>query len=72
MSTRRDPSEDADPIDGALGDGSAFHEAYGYYAHGVASETVVAPLGWQDRLVRVEAPPHTAYKVRRRDGSGCP
>jgi hypothetical protein len=31
----RDP-EAADLIDGALGDGSPFHLAYGYYAHGVS------------------------------------
>ena len=27
----------ADLIDGALGDGSQFHVAYGYYAHGVVA-----------------------------------
>ena len=28
----------ADLIDGALGDGSQFHVAFGYYAHGVGPE----------------------------------
>jgi hypothetical protein len=28
--------ENADAIDGALGDGSPFHRTFGYYAHGVA------------------------------------
>jgi hypothetical protein len=50
---RTDP-ENADRIDGAIGDGSRFHETYAYYAHGVGPETVVAPAGWEERLVRVE------------------
>jgi hypothetical protein len=44
----------AEAIDGALGDGSHFHSAYGYYAHGVGPETAVAPEGWMDRLVSVQ------------------
>jgi len=51
----RDPGL-ADAIDGALGDGSQFQLAYGYYAHGVGPETAKAPKGWQDRLVRREIP----------------
>jgi hypothetical protein len=43
----------ADLIDGALGDGSPFHESFGYYAHAVGPETAKAPEGWRDRLVRV-------------------
>jgi hypothetical protein len=50
-------------IDGALGDGSPFHEHYGYYAHGVGPETIVAPFGWQRRLERLEVP-----AIRRRKG----
>jgi hypothetical protein len=46
----------ADDIDGALGDGSRFHEAFGYFAHGVGPETPVAPSGWEDRLIPVEVP----------------
>lgn len=41
-------------IDGALGDGSPFHQTFGYYAHGVGPESVVAPLGWEERRVVVE------------------
>jgi hypothetical protein len=44
----------ADEIDGAIGDGSQFHAAFGIYAHGVGPETVIAPRGWEQRLVRVE------------------
>ena len=49
--------EKAIEIDGALGDGSRFHQAYGYYAHGVGPETPEAPADWEDRLVAVEIPP---------------
>ena len=44
----------SDIVDGAVGDGSQFHETFGYYAHGVGEETAVAPAGWMDRLVKVE------------------
>ena len=40
-------------IDGAIGERSIFHESFGYYAHGVAQETVVLPAGWRERLVPV-------------------
>lgn len=53
----RQHPEKADEIDGSLGDGSPFHETYGYYAHGVGPETAKAPMGWEDRLVRVDIPP---------------
>lgn len=52
---RNDPRK-ADEIDGSLGDGSQFQGTYGYYAQGVGPETVVAPAGWEERLVRVEIP----------------
>lgn len=55
--------EKSDAIDGALGDGSPFHQAYGYYAHAVGPETAAPPRGWQDRLVSVEVPPRTASDV---------
>lgn len=57
----RDPDA-ADLIDGALGDGSQFHLAYGYFAHGVGPDTAKAPHGWQERLVRREIPPRAASK----------
>jgi hypothetical protein len=47
-------------IDGSLGDGSPFHEAYGYYAHGVGPETAKAPAGWETRLVAIDIPPRPA------------
>jgi len=50
--TFRDPA-DADLIDGSIGEGSPFHQTFGYYAHGVAEETAILPAGWKDRLVMV-------------------
>jgi hypothetical protein len=44
----------ADKIDGAIGEGSSFHEMHGYYAQGVGPETAVLPSGWQDRVVVVK------------------
>jgi hypothetical protein len=43
----------ADLIDGSIGEGSPFHELYGYYAQGVGERTAVLPRGWRDRLVRI-------------------
>ena len=44
----------ADKIDGAIGEGSLFHQTYGYYAQGVGPETAVLPNGWIDRVHRVQ------------------
>jgi hypothetical protein len=43
----------ADNIDGAIGEGSSFHELHGYYAQGVGEGTAVLPNGWRNRLVAV-------------------
>lgn len=45
----------ADRIDGAIGELSAFHETFGYYAHGVSVSTAVLPAGWRERLVVFES-----------------
>lgn len=50
-----DPAR-ADDIDGAIGEGSPFHEMHGYYAQGVGPDTAVLPHGWQDRLVELATP----------------
>jgi hypothetical protein len=60
---RNDPTR-SDEIDGAIGDGSRFHETFAYYAHGVGPEAVIAPAGWEQRLVRLELP-----AVQRKDGT---
>jgi hypothetical protein len=45
--------ERADLIDGSIGEGSFFHEQYGYYAQGVGESTAVLPADWKKRLVRL-------------------
>jgi hypothetical protein len=40
-------------IDGAIGEGSPFHETFGYYADGVEEQTAVLPAGWKERLIPV-------------------
>jgi hypothetical protein len=51
--TFRDPA-DSDLIEGSIGEGSPFHQTFGYYAHGVAEETAVLPDGWKDRLIKIQ------------------
>jgi hypothetical protein len=46
--------ERADDIDGAIGEGSLFHEEFGYYAQGVGPETATLPKGWRERLVSLK------------------
>lgn len=48
--------EKSDLIDGALGEGSQFHETFGIYAQGVSLKTAVLPEGWRDRLVKLDNP----------------
>lgn len=48
-----DPAK-ADLIDGSIGELSPFHEAFGYYAHGIGPETALLPAGWRSRVVRLE------------------
>jgi len=49
----RNYPEKADKVDGAIGEGSAFHELHGYYAQGVGERTAVLPKEWESRLVVV-------------------
>jgi hypothetical protein len=46
--------EMADAVDGAIGEGSLFHELHGYYAQGVGQETATLPRDWQSRLVTIK------------------
>lgn len=46
----------AEKIEGAIGEGSQFHETYGYYAQGVGPETAVLPADWKSRVHRVQNP----------------
>lgn len=50
----RNRPERAELIDGAIGEGSSFHQLFGYYAQGVGPKTAVLPRGWESRLIRVE------------------
>lgn len=45
----------SDRIDQSLGEGSPFHEAFGYYAQGVGPDTAVIPVGWEGRVVRIQS-----------------
>lgn len=44
----------ADKIDGAIGEGSQFHEKFGYYAQGVGPNTATLPKDWMQRIHRVQ------------------
>ena len=48
-----DPGK-ADLIDGSIGELSPFHDAFGYFAHGVGPETARLPKRWKDRLVTIQ------------------
>lgn len=52
----RNAPEKSDLIEGALGEGSEFHDRFRYYAQGVGPETPTLPDGWQNRLHRVQTP----------------
>lgn len=43
----------ADLIDGTIGEGSSFHELYGYYAQGLEPDTAILPEGWEGRLTEI-------------------
>lgn len=44
----------ADRIDGAIGEGSQFHQNFGYYAQGVGPDTATLPEDWMQRVHRVQ------------------
>ena len=49
---RRDPSR-SELVDGAIGEGSSFHEQFGYYAQGVDDTTATLPRNWKRRLIPI-------------------
>ena len=52
-----DPADvKADQVDGAIGELSAFHETFGYYAQGVSVSTAVLPEGWRNRVIALATP----------------
>lgn len=52
----RNNPERVDWIDGALGEGSRFHETHRFYVHGVSITTARLPAGWADRTIAVKTP----------------
>lgn len=46
--------ERAELIEGSIGEGSLFHDAFGYYGNGVGLDTAVLPAGWEQRLVKIQ------------------
>ena len=44
----------AENIEGSIGEGSQFHETYGYYAQGVGPDTAMLTSDWLDRVHRVQ------------------
>jgi hypothetical protein len=49
----RNRPELAELIDGSIGEGSLFHEQYGYYVQGVSEHTATLPREWRQRLVKL-------------------
>lgn len=41
--------DDSDLVEGCIGEGSPFHQTFGYYAHGVGEDTAILPPGWRSR-----------------------
>lgn len=52
----REHPEKSDLIDGSIGEGSFFHETFGYYAQGVDESTATLPAGWKTRLIPINSP----------------
>ena len=48
--------EKTDEIEGCIGEMSAFHDTFGYYAQAVDETTCILPQGWQERLVEISSP----------------
>ena len=46
--------ERAELVDASIGEGSYFHEQFGYYVQGVSAKTAILPAGWEKRLVRID------------------
>lgn len=46
----------SDAIEANIGQGSSFHQQYGYYCDGVSAGTAVMPADWQARAVAYESP----------------
>lgn len=54
--------ERADKIDGALGELSDFHQAHGFYVHGLTMHAATLPSGWERRARIVQNENTRGYK----------
>ncbi len=63
--------EMTDNVDGALGQGSQFHQTHGFYVHGILIEAATLPEGWADRTIAVShisrTRGHTGYCLEVHD-----
>ena len=48
--------EKAPVIEKALGEGSSFHQVWGYFARGTDPRKAILPAGWQGRLIPILSP----------------
>jgi hypothetical protein len=59
-----------DVIDAHLGELSPFHDAHGFYVHGVSIDTAILPTGWEGRAIAVcnaNTRNHTGWCVEAHD-----
>lgn len=47
------PSDRAEIVSGAIGEGSHFHDTHGFWVHGFPITNLDLPSGWKQRVVRV-------------------
>lgn len=45
--------DDAQLVEGSIGELSPFHRTFGYHAHAVGEDTAILPSGWRARLIRL-------------------
>ncbi len=48
--------DDAQLVEGSIGELSPFHQTFGYHVHAVGEKTAILPSGWKSRLVAVRPP----------------
>ncbi len=63
--------EEAESINGALGELSQFHQTHGFYVHGMPIASIDLPKGWEKRVVPVKHPVltrnHTGWCLEAHD-----
>jgi hypothetical protein len=56
----------ADRVDGAIGELSAFHDTNGVYAEGVHVATAILSAGWQNRLSDLKSSHPASWRRSKR------